>query len=54
MVIIGCDLHTRHRQIALLEVEAGEITTQRLEHEKGEASVAQTCLPRSAALRVFR
>ncbi len=37
MVIIGCDLHTRYQQIAVLEVETGEIRTQRLEHETGEA-----------------
>jgi transposase len=37
MNIIGCDLHTRYQQIAVLEVATGEITTQRLEHENGEA-----------------
>ncbi len=37
MVIIGCDLHTRMEQIAMLDTETGELTERRLEHESGEA-----------------
>src|SRR5438046_8417348 len=37
MAIIGCDLHTRYQQIALLETATGEIVRRRLEHEDGEA-----------------
>jgi transposase len=37
MKIIGCDLHTRYRQIALLDQETGELIERRLEHESGEA-----------------
>jgi transposase len=37
MLIIGCDLHTRTQQIAMLDTETGEIVARRLEHEKGEA-----------------
>src|SRR5579864_7383464 len=37
MAIIGCDLHTRYQQIALLETTTGEILRRRLEHEDGEA-----------------
>jgi transposase len=37
MLIIGCDLHTRYQQIAVLDTETGEVTTRRLEHENGEA-----------------
>src|SRR6266700_1339522 len=37
MAIIGCDLHTRYQQIALLETTTGEIVRRRLEHEDGEA-----------------
>ena len=36
-MIIGCDLHTRYQQIAMLEEETGEVVTRRLEHENGEA-----------------
>ena len=37
MKIVGCDLHTRYQQIALLDSETGELTERRLEHAKGEA-----------------
>ena len=35
--IVGCDLHTRYQQIAMLDVETGELVERRLEHESGEA-----------------
>jgi len=31
MMIIGCDLHTRYQQIAMLNTETGELTERRLE-----------------------
>ena len=37
MMIIGCDLHTRYQQIAMLDTETGEEIERRLEHESGEA-----------------
>jgi len=37
MIIIGCDLHTRCQQIAMLDTETGEVVEKRLEHENGEA-----------------
>jgi len=37
MKIIGCDLHTRFQQIAMLDTETGEMVERRLEHETGEA-----------------
>jgi len=37
MKIIGCDLHTRYQQIAMLDQETGELIERRLEHESGEA-----------------
>ena len=37
MMIIGCDLHTRSEQIAMLDAETGEVVEKRLEHENGEA-----------------
>src|SRR5258707_6663160 len=36
-MIIGCDLHTRYQQFAMLETETGEEVERRLEHENGEA-----------------
>ncbi len=37
MKIVGCDLHTRYQQIAMLDEETGEIVERRLEHASGEA-----------------
>ena len=37
MKIVGCDLHTRYQQIALLDEETGELVERRLQHEGGEA-----------------
>jgi hypothetical protein len=37
MMIIGCDLHTRYQQIAMLDTETGELVERRLEYESGEA-----------------
>ena len=37
MLMIGCDFHTRFRQIAMLDPETGELTERRLEHATGEA-----------------
>lgn len=52
MSIIGCDLHTRYQQIALLEVEAGEIITRRLEHENGEARAFYADLPKPSLIGI--
>jgi transposase len=37
MMIIGCDLHTRYQQVAMLDTDTGELVERRLEHESGEA-----------------
>lgn len=37
MMIIGCDLHTRYQQIAMVDTDNGELVERRLEHESGEA-----------------
>ena len=37
MKIVGCDLHTRYQQIAMLDAETGELVERRLEHGRGEA-----------------
>jgi transposase len=44
MMIIGCDLHTRYQQIAMLDTDTGELLEQRLEHENGEARAFYTGL----------
>ena len=45
MMIIGCDLHTRYEQVAMLSTETGEIVERRLEHENGEARGFYAALP---------
>jgi len=37
MKIVGCDLHTRYQQVAMLDSETGELIERRLEHANGEA-----------------
>jgi hypothetical protein len=37
MKIVGCDLHTRYQQIAMLDEETGELVERRLEDGNGEA-----------------
>jgi transposase len=44
MKIVGCDLHTRYQQIALLDQETGELVERRLEHESGEAQAFYAAL----------
>jgi hypothetical protein len=44
MMIIGCDLHTRYQQIAMLDTETGELVQRRLEHENGEARAFYSAL----------
>jgi len=37
MTIVGCDLHPRYQQIAMLDQETGELIERRLEYKSGEA-----------------
>jgi hypothetical protein len=39
MKIVGCDLHTRYQQIAMLDQETGELVERRLERERRVTSV---------------
>ena len=52
MSIIGCDLHTRYQVIAMLEKEAGEIVTRRLEHESGESKAFYAGLPKPSLIGI--
>jgi len=45
-MIIGCDLHTRYQQIAMLDMETGELVERRLEHESGQARAFYSALNR--------
>ncbi len=50
MKIVGCDLHTRYQQVAMLDEETGELVERRLEHGTGEAREFYAQLP--GAVRV--
>lgn len=52
MIIIGCDLHTRFQQIAMLDTETGEIVERRLEHGTGEAQRFYAALPAPARVGI--
>lgn len=45
MKIVGCDLHTRYQQVAMLGTETGELLERRLEHANGEARAFYAHLP---------
>lgn len=34
MTIVGCDLHTRKQQVAVLHTDTGEVVEQELLHEE--------------------
>jgi transposase len=44
MLIIGCDFHTRFQQIAMLDLQTGEIVERQLGHETGEAKAFYAAL----------
>jgi hypothetical protein len=44
MKIIGCDLHTRYQQIAMLDQKTGELIERRLEQASGEVRSLYACL----------
>jgi transposase len=50
MKIVGCDLHTRYQQVAMLDQETGELMERQLEHESGEARAFYAAL--SSPVRV--
>ena len=52
MFIIGCDLHTRYQQIAMLDTVTGEVVTRRLEHENGEARAFYASLAKPALVGI--
>lgn len=52
MLIIGCDLHTRNQQVAMLDTESGDFVERQLEHEKGEARAFYASLPRGARVGI--
>jgi transposase len=52
MNIIGCDLHSRHQNVAWMEEATGEIRSRRLAHENGEARAFYLSRPRGAIVGI--
>ena len=52
MKIVGCDLHTRYQQIAMLDEETGELIERRLEHANREAKEFYTRLSRAVRVGI--
>ena len=40
MKIVGCDLHTRYQQVAMLDTETGELSARCLESAKSKTGGA--------------
>ena len=51
MKIVGCDLHTRYQQIAMLDQETGELIERRLEHESRRSESGAVFATTQAAVR---
>ena len=45
MKYIGCDFHPSFQQIAMLDLETGELVERRLLHDNGEAKAFYEALP---------
>lgn len=52
MLIIGCDLHTRYQNVAMVDTETGEIVERQLVHENGEAGKFYARLPGPARVGI--
>lgn len=52
MNIIGCDLHTRYQNVAMVDTQTGELVERRLEHENGEARRFYAHLPTPARVGI--
>ena len=51
MLILGCDLHTRYQQIAMVDA-TGEVIEGRLGHENSETRSFYEGLPRRARIGI--
>jgi hypothetical protein len=54
MMIIGCDLHTRYQQIAMLDTETVELEYSRAGSQRVNIVITQFLLRREAKRKNFR
>jgi transposase len=52
MTFVGCDLHTRMQQVAVLDTETGEVSERRLEHEGLAVEEFYAALPRPVTVGI--
>ncbi len=45
MILVGCDLHTRKQQVALLNTDTGELRDQELSHDSDAVERFYAALP---------
>jgi hypothetical protein len=54
MTIVGCDLHTRKQQVAVLQTDTGEMAEQELLHEGDAVEQSYSTLPQGSNARQAR
>ena len=54
MTLVGCDLHTRKQQVAVLDTTTGEITERQLGHEGNTVEEFYTALPGPVTVGIER
>jgi hypothetical protein len=52
MTIVGCDLHTRKQQVAVLQTDTGEMAEQELIHEGDAVEQFYRTLPRPVTVGI--
>jgi transposase len=52
MIFVGCDLHTRMQQVAVLDTGTGEVSEHRLPHEGTAVEEFYTALPRPVTVGI--
>jgi hypothetical protein len=52
MTIVGCDLHTRKQQVAVLHIDTGEVVEQELLHAGDAVEQFYRTLPRPVTVGI--
>ncbi len=52
MTLVGCDLHSRNQQVAVLDTETGEVQERRLDHEGDAVEQFYAFLPRPVTVGI--
>ena len=52
MTFVGCDLHTRMQQVAVLDTGTGEVSEHRLPHEGAAVEEFYAALPRPVTVGI--